>query len=60
MKDYEIEKVKDILLCMGIQIKKAKKSLDDLDSNVTEFYVAIDAIQYDYNVLDETINKKES
>ena len=59
MERYELEELKEICECMGIQLEKAKKSLDGLDNNFTEAVRAIDAIQFDFEQLKVRINNIE-
>lgn len=58
MEEFDIEKIRECLSCMEIQINKAKNHLDGIDNNLTEAYKAIDAVQFDYETLKELTRKK--
>jgi hypothetical protein len=56
--DVDIKQLREVLECMGIQIEKAKKAMDGIDNNLTEAYKAIDAVQFDYEILKDMVKRK--
>lgn len=53
----EKERIKEILACMEIQIKKYEDARDIVDIKLVEMSVAMDAIRYDYESLKKVLNE---
>lgn len=55
----DIEEIKKIVIYMGIQIRKQKKSLDGLDNSFTTAMLKFDAIEFDHKQLEQRLGITE-
>lgn len=53
-----MQDIKEILMCMEIQIEKLENALDMADQKYTEMVQATDAIRFDFNNLKKRINER--
>lgn len=50
---------REIIVRMGIQIRKLEKKFDDADNEIVRGFIEIDAIKHDFNKLAERLGSDE-